>query len=313
MTDAGLRALEEIASRLGIDRGWSEKGERRLSWHPYRLRQDLVASEPVTVDGLLVSTVVISTDVVVEPAGAVARALGAANVDPVLDGLLWRPHRRAVSALCSVAVHDANLGWSTDVLATAAALQVVSSHARAHRLGQLLGAEVALAVHPERGERPDMDPVFAIPSQVVVPAGRGRSAFAGAHRRELEEDMAELGLGSDHGAALRATVPWGRTGEQAAIEADCDAHHPQLGAGARIVLDPPRTAAPTADRSGIERGAGPDVSLLGAWGPDGRFRTFVPNLLARPGILTNVVVQHAVRSRRVGAATEAPAPERSRS
>lgn len=321
-----------LFQQLMVDEQWSIRRERGFSWWSYRLAQHIDVLPPVHSAGLDLCVLRIWTDVAhnVDPATNPAAILAQINTQSTLNALVWNPRAATIAECCTVTVHQDNAGWISKVLATAAILQNASAYARAQPLAQALRAVPSMSNHPTSGQRPNADDMLHMPAQVVVPTGAEPSKFVGPISGELSGFLAEYGdrlqwFGNADETGATIEVPF--TGsrplafqkpgapdtrlETALVQVITGQPHPEAGNGALIVtrlpMSPGPERAPTlANELNLAEAAG-DVNaapLLGAWCPDFlsengnglAFCSFIPNLLAQPGILNNWVLYQRTRS-----------------
>jgi len=323
--DPGPELLDRLFERLMIDEPWAVREGRSFTWWAYRLAQHVVAEPPVPIGGRESCTIRVWTDVVRDVDGEVdpAAVMAVVNARQSMGALVWDAERRRVSECCTAVVHADSVHWMVEVLAIAALLQNSAAHSRAHALAEMIGGVPASSNHPASGERPEMDSTLHVPSLVVARAGERPSAFAGDLIRRVGDLLPQLNvLGFADDDALTCEVPF--TGprpaaevmltnepiETALVRVFTGTPHPELGNGALLIMGLPLTldrddiVELANDLNLVEAQQDRTTTLLGAWCADpttgGRslaFTSFVPNALARPGILENLVIYQMVRSR----------------
>lgn len=324
-SDVGLQAVNGVRQTLMIEDEWATPFDRGFSWWSYRLAQHVRADPPSSDGRMEFSTLRISTDLVrdVTHGERAVEILGVANMQQSLNALVWDADQRTVRESCTAVVTEENLSWLGSVVATAAAIQNSAAHSRAHALAEVLGGVPATSEHPTSGEREDRDDILQVPEAVVAAEGKRPSAFHGDLIERLGGFVEQIGLlGFADGSGFTCEVPF--TGsrpsaeviaslepiETALVQIDPDISHPEFGNGALLILRLPTSiqkpqAAEWANwLNHLEATSMTDTSLLGAWCPDPTqggdglaFTAFVPNVLARGGLLENLVIYQSVRSR----------------
>jgi len=322
--DVGVRAIEALFEQLMVDEAWAVRTPRGFTWWAYRLAQHVEAGPPTSDGRNEVCEVKVWTDVAVDadPSRSPSSVVELANMQQTLNAVVWRPDEGTVSECCTAVITSENIGWLGKVLTCAAVLQNTAAHSRAHALAGLVGGVPAASNHPRSGERPEMDDILNAPRAVLVPAGKTESAFAGPYTEALGPFVTQLGLlGFSDSAGFTCEVPFtgrrpaaetsvtGDPPEMALVKVSPDAPHPAFGNGALLTMtlplhfDKDRVPKIANQLNELESGAGTDTTLLGSWCRDPTtddgtlaFNAFIPNALAQPGLLENLVIYQAVRS-----------------
>lgn len=324
--DVGIQLMFALLDRLMVDAAWVLPRERGFTWWSHRLAQHVEIGPPVSDGEVNLCSVRIWTDVVrdVDPARDPAQQLGPINAEPTLSALVWRPDAGEIVECCTATVHEQNIGWLSQVLATAAALQNADAHARCEALAQACGGVPATSQHRLNGQRPMMDDVLDMPRDVVARAGAHPSHYAaGALMGRVEPFLAQMGFyGSADASGITCEVPYtgstpaailaerGATHmETSLVQIVTDTPHPHFANGATLTMKLPANIDPsqvaqwanwlnTAEAQGDSQ-----TPLLGAWSQDPEsdstlaFRSFLPNAIATPGTLENHIAYQATRSR----------------
>lgn len=326
MTDIGVELLDLLYDRLMIDEQWSVRRERGFTWWGYRLAQHIEVGPPVRSHDLDVCVVRIWTEVAreVDPATDPARLLSPLNMHATMSALVFDPDSATITACCTAVVHRENIGWLWKILMTAAVLQNATAHSHAHPIAQACNGTPAASNHPISGERPELDDMLNVPERVIIPAGAEPSRFAGPLTEGLGKFAAEMGwFGDSDETGIVCEVPftgerplaaqdptaWDAGGQTALVRIFADLAHPQFGNGALILLQLP--VEPGVQQSGalanrlnaVEAHGDLSAPLFGAWCADASsdgnglaFCSFLPNALARPGLLENQIVYQAARA-----------------
>lgn len=327
MTDIGNRLVNNLFEQMMVDDQWSVRSERGFTWWAYRLAQHIEVSPPVSTEDGELSTVRIWTDVAksIGPASNPPKMLSLANMQETLNALVWDRSDGTVTECCTAIVHEGNIGWLSKVLATTAILQNTAAHSRAHAIADVCGGTPAASVHPTSGERPEMDEILNVPGQVIARAGAGPSRFEGPAMQGLEGFLEQMRfMGSADATGLTCEVPF--TGnrpvvmliasgvsepETSVVQLFADVAHPEFGSGVLTLMrlpvnfEPARVATVANDLNSAESHGDSGAPLLGAWCPDPNdedgktlsFCSFLPNILAGPGMLENQVLYQAARSK----------------
>lgn len=326
MADIGQWLLTHLHQQLNGTDPWSVRRERGFTWWSYRIAQHVEVGPPVRQDTGDVCVLRIWTDVVdrVDPASHPELVVAAANFNQIMNALVWHPSNGTITECCTVAVHQDNVDLLARILPFVAILQNRGAHDRAAAVADAVNGRPTLSNHPTAGERPDFDPLLAYPAQEMGRTGNEPSRFAGDMAAGLGQFAANYGfMGMSDATGLTCEVPFtgstpslmqdahAPTGETALVQIFTDQPHPDAGNGALILLRLP--VSPSQERS-LELAnwlnaweAAGDVNaplMLGAWCPDAMddgnglaFSTFLPNLIARPGMLEQQVLLQAQRAR----------------
>lgn len=249
-----------------------------------------------------------------------SRKVAELNLYATLNAYVWDPTQRTLSLACSVHVHDENAEFKFPLLVGAVALQAADADTRVDFLASTFRARPAESGHPQNGPRPEPDDMLNV-AQVFAYEGRSPSRLRGGDYGDAAESLFSLGvLASSDDSGLTAEVPFrgdrpailmAMEGSKAAPETAllqvCNQRHPLLGSGAfmvlRLPLSVPRVlAAAVATRLNIAE-AGQEfvgADFVGGWcvAPTGEptFVTFLPTLVQRPHLLTDLCLGQAMRS-----------------
>lgn len=328
MSDAGSQIIAELYEQLMVDDQWAVRRERGFSWWGHRLAQHIEVGPALQSGDLDVYVVRIRTDLAkhVKAETRPAALLGQVNQLAQMSAVVWDPVTATVSDCCTAAVHRENIGWLSKVLATAAVLQNTAAHSRAHSIAEACGGVPTASDHPTSGRRAQMDDILNVPERVIAAIGSEPSRYTGALAEGLGTTVASMGwVGSSDATGVVYEIPF--TGnrplylqdaessdtvlETALVQIFTDQPHPEAGNGALVVMRLP--VSPGSDESALlanelnlaECTGDWSAPLLGAWCPDPMsqddrglaFSCFLPNLLARPGLLENQVIYQGGRVR----------------
>ena len=324
-TDPGLEMVSRLAALLQIDDKWSVRSKRGFTWWSYRLAQHIEAGRPKLINGQSVSLVHVYTELLqqVPDSGPAIALAGLANGRATLNAVVFDPTKKTLSECCTALVHEGNLGWMDRLLGFAAILQNTAAHSRAHAAAEATKATIAQSTHPVSGERPAIDEILGV-AQAAAATGQSQpSAFAGGLISVLPAFAKSFGfLGFGDASGFSCEVPFsadpavplssaaGGDGTSL-VQFFTEQPHPDYGTGALCILKVPvpfvraSAASNAANRLNLAESKGKSItSLFGAWTATGSvspfgvaFSCFVPNDLAQPGVLENVLLMFAARSR----------------
>ena len=324
-TDPGIVAVESLFRDLMIDEEWSIATDKGFTWWAYRLAQHVVASPCFEgPDGATASRLNVCTDLVSDIANdrAALHMCSLVNMQQTMSALVYDPDRRMISESFTAVVYpDTVQSWG-QVMLMAAVVQNTAAHSRCHSLAEAVGGRPNSTDHPVSGQRPSMDDMLNVPEQVIVPAGAGRSGFAGPLVERLgaiEMPLWTLRTGGSTGftveveysSDLPATLAsaQGEPAGTALLQVMTSEPHPEFGSGALIVLTLPISYDDDHDAVGavnqlnyLELAGESGLTMMGAWccEPDNHspaFVPYVPSVLARPGVLENFVIYETLRAK----------------
>lgn len=316
-TDAGKLAVDHVFDSMQIDREWSVHDERGYTWWPGELAQRVWAEPPRRGPKGHVFDVRAETYLLrdVAPCESLTQLVSLINANATLSALVHDQEDHTLRYVCSMVIHEQNVAWAKDLLSLAVAIQAADATIALDR-SELLGGIPAVSAHPESGFRSVRDDMINIISHSVAPRGAGASPFSAVDLSEIEQlEPSPAVLTSGGGDSLTAEFPFngarssvevaieGGVPETALLQISCEPRHPKVGSGClfRLTLPvggDPGTLAMVLNR--MEALSATDAHLLGAWcaspmGPT--FVTFVPAVAHRPGLVTNLFFNAAVRTR----------------
>ncbi|PQM53313.1 hypothetical protein C5U48_05420 [Mycolicibacter virginiensis] len=330
MTEVGIAILDSIYQKMMIDEQWSIRRPDGFTWWGYRLAQHVEIDTPDWDDSGDICAVRIWTDVAKDVAATSdpARIIGAFNMHQTLSAYVWDQWEGTITERCTAFVHKDNFDQVANLLATAAVLQNSSAHTRAHTIAEMCGGAPDSTDHPSSGRRPEMDDLLNVPERLVVPEGRKPSRFAGPPIKMLLDFLTYQGIpGRTSETELNCTVPFadpqtamammaavmdssGEGPPMSHVQILTDVAHPGVGNGALVLMSIPVSEAPEKvneianNLNTLESEWDSRVPLLGAWCPDPTstdqtrlaFCSFIPNLIARDGVLEDQVLYQRNRS-----------------
>src|SRR6478735_6108067 len=120
MTDVELEMVDSIYEQLMIDDHWAVRRERGFTWWAYRLAQHVEVGPAIRSDDLDVYQLRIWTDVArnADPDTDPASLVTLANTPQSMNALVWDPSSATISECCTAVVHQENIGWLSEIVAT---------------------------------------------------------------------------------------------------------------------------------------------------------------------------------------------------
>ena len=209
--DVGLRLITKLMDHLMIDAAWALPEERGFTWWSYRLAQHVEVGPPVWNGEVNLCSVRIWTDMVrdIDEDRNPTQLLGAINAEATLSAVLWRPADRVIVECCTATVHEENIDWLSQMLATAAVLQNADAHLRAPALAQACGGVLATSNHRLNGERPVRDDILNVPRDVFMRVGTEPSRFAGTLMEQVHPWLEQVNFyGSSDTSDMTCEVPY---------------------------------------------------------------------------------------------------------
>ena len=184
------------------------------------------------------------------------------------------------------------------ILGMAAALQLGEARSKGEAVARATGAELAESAPPGSGLREPVDEMACITENLVIPLGAqpsrwGEEEFQWVLEQFMQKPPAVLATGG--GAGFTAEFPF--EGWTSLMEGAGDLQHPDYGSGLTLRQSFPGAANSTIDgvllalaMNELELNRSPPGYGLGSWvwQQDAlRFRSFLPNVLHRNGLLVN--------------------------
>ncbi|MHB8516319.1 MAG: hypothetical protein ACYC9X_11225 [Dehalococcoidia bacterium] len=301
---------------MQIDDKWSMREERGFTWWGHELAQRVWADEARNDGGTFVARVSAETDFLYDVPNdpKLVEKIGLLNTLATLSSYVYDADSGCITARCSAYVHEENSEWLSSLLSAAVAIQAADAHIKTP-MAELLGGRPAFSAHPQSGQRPDADDMLDVIEVLFAPKGRQASAFGEQDVQLAEETLQKLGaVTSSSGSGLTAEVaffddkPAALGGQGTALlQVFNDVKNPQMGSGALFALRLPITLAERDAALLAQRLNSVETSeeftrchFLGSWSvKDGTptFVTFLPTALYGYGIVTNMAMSMAARSR----------------
>jgi hypothetical protein len=243
--DVGPQLLTFIYEEMKIDREWSVREERNLTWWGHRLAQRIWAETVMIEDGDEIVRVHAETDVLrdVNAEAHPARTLSILNRNASLSAYVWNPQTKKISLRASAYFHSQNFPWLSVFFLSSVSLQAAEAHLQPDALAKLIGGEVDESAHPKNGFREKRDEMLDVIKLFYAPEGNNPSRFT-------EEDFhAAMNLNpspwlmvNEDEEGLAAEFPFpGCMPPTALLKVDSETKHPQLGSGLFILLRLPLT------------------------------------------------------------------------
>jgi hypothetical protein len=316
LDDVGPEVLDRLFGELQIEAEWGVRDGRAFTWWPWAMAVRVEASEPGVAFGDPMVRVRAEADVlrgVTAGEDLVLATLSLVNTHASLASFVWDPDRASVTAVTTAYLYRGNLTF-LPVLSTAILLTTSEAHARAPRLAGVLGGEPATSARPGSPLRNRADDLLSIPAEVVPREGAGPSRFLGAMAEAVMPPTIAWCMTTVSREGFTGELPFfgtvpasvaAMTGEelgQTALVQYWAVRHPSYGSGLVMVMRLPvefgaseevRRVANDLNRAEATTPTG--FPLMGAWCEDPRvevptlsFVTFVPSLLARPGLVATL-------------------------
>jgi hypothetical protein len=195
----------------------------------------------------------------------------------------------------------------TQVFALAAAMQLKEASLLAPLITEVVRGEPAYSGHPENGMRPEPDEMTSLVDQLVMPRGIEPSAYRGSEMAGLQDKFFGLPpviMGNGDAKGFTVEYPFGKGSSLCQVKTDCP--HPKYGNGLFLLQRFPMHGLDDASgrRMALEINGEQFTQKPSGYGfgsyvwQDGDlcFTGFLPNLLYKRGLLTNVFFSCAERA-----------------
>lgn len=315
--ELGLQLVDGIYRDMMIDSEWSIREARGFTWWGHRFAQRVTVDLPRLDNGFNVFRIRAETEMLKDIREEVdtANKIALLNAMATTSAYVWDPARATLSLVSTMYAHDDNARLAARVAKCAVAIQAADAHIKADGLAKVLRGRPNESSHPQSGRRRDPDDML---NAVAMFAEEGQQISPyGPDLENVMDTLSSLGVPTtESGFGLTAEFEFtdsspaavGGTGT-ALFQVETMTPHPQLGSGALMTLKlPPAWRAPIAAAIATRLNmaeAGDEfvrAPLLGGWciAPDDgavTYVAFLPTGLDAPGLLENIVVSNAVRSR----------------
>lgn len=317
-SDLGQETVAYLFDAMQVDPEWSVREDRGGVWWPGEVAQRIWAEPPRDGPTGPVFDVRAETDVIahVAPSERLTRMISVLNAHASLSALVYDEDQRSLRYACSMVIHQQNVSWAKQLLSLAIAIQAVDAIIKLDA-SELLGGVPAVSAHPTSGVRTFRDDMVNVVAESIAPHGSGASSpFSEEDFVSIEQLDPNPSVLTNFGeSGLTAEFPFfgPRSGAQASIagvapetallQITRNDRHPQLGSGCLVRLTlpvGPDTEGVSLELNRREATLASDCHFLGAWcvGPMGlTFVTFLPAIAHRPGLLTNLFMNSAIRTR----------------
>jgi TPR repeat protein len=313
----GARVVNELYRLLQVNEEWSLFDHRGFTWWGHHLAQRIWIDDPISSDGVELSTVYVATDVVrnVAPSEASFETVSELNRFALLYSLVVDPEQCKATYHAKVYVHEGTEEYLTKLLMHVTALQAADANVRADQIATLLGGEADRSAHPESGYRSEPDDMMSVIGGIYVPHGAEPSRYAEDFSMLSEMDPSPS-LATNYDAnGLTAEFPFtgaspasysaisGEAPSTALLRANVDIKHPSLGTGCLVRLTLPThidDCAIANELNYAESRSWTKSHLLGSWCIDGdslNHISFLPAACYVQGLLSAIFVNSAVRCR----------------
>lgn len=210
----------------------------------------------------------------------------------------------------SVYIDKNLLDWLPKFFAQATIMQAIDAELSGYSLPDVLGG--GQPAYEEGNKSEQLDGIFDVREQIFVPEGLQPSRWQGSD--EFADFVEKFGksegcIANADPKGLTAEVPFGN--ETALIQCWTDQSHPKLGNGLLVTLQLPygfadHTDVGAAALNFFESRTWTEVPNFGCWhsrnigsarGTVPAHSTFIPNTLYRPGLIQNLILWEAGRTR----------------
>jgi len=218
-----------------------------------------------------------------------------------MTGVVYDEEQRTLSLHSLVTVTDENLPWMRSLLGAAAMMQIAEARAIAPQLAGALNGAVAGGGHPEKGPRPEPDPLVGAVFDLLVSPGQQPCRWTA----EEFKDAFEQGIDQPPASSARLEEKGGFVA-QVPVADDftvicrvlSSEPHPRYGNGLFVLQQFP--VAPPSEEDGIglalalnglelvQQPFGYGFGSYAARNKDFYFLSFLPNAVYVPGLLLNI-------------------------
>ena len=276
-----------------------------FTWWPDMQAQtiEVIGREQAGPDGPVGHFVSVKTELLrsVELDTAGADVLSdALMLSAAMAGVAYDEEQRTLSLHSLVTVTDENAPWMRSLLGAAAMMQIAEARAIAPQLASALNAAVAGGGHPEKGPRPEPDPIVGAIFDLLVAPGQEpcrwtQEEFKQAFEQGVDQPPASSARLDDKGFVVQ--VPLGDEFTVVCRVLSSEAH-PRYGNGLFILQQFP-IAPPTEEDgiglalalNGLELAQRPFGYGFGSYASRKKefyFLSFLPNAVYVPGLLLNI-------------------------
>jgi hypothetical protein len=311
-TDAGDHATKRVFANLRIDQQWSLGFDRGFAWWPHHLRQRVWSTGGVDDDGVRIHRVFAVTDFIKNvqaPSAKIESMLGGMGAFSVGAALVYDPQQRTIKLWSSATVHAENAGWMVDLFTSYSILQAIEAEAHAPFIAEMTSGEVDATAHPSSGPREHPDEMLSVRDLVFRPKGLSPSPWDGNDELIQLRDMLNQGNCLSMGDRNGLTAEFSFGSGTSMLRVITDEKNPTIGSGVGLFLHIPiwsnesEASAMSGALNRAEANANAISHLLGSWCARKigtrwlpAFASFVPTLLYKPLLLTNLTFSMVQRA-----------------
>ncbi len=306
----GKDTINWLFNTLKVDSEWAIRRPTGFTWWPHLFAQNIDIDGVIEgPDGEKGFKILISTDFLKnltlkeENYSLLNRFMK--NVS--LAAPIYDESEKTLKLVSQLSVHSGVEGWMNPILATAACLQLDEVEKFSEILSKTLGGEPAYTGHPDSGMRTESDEILEVVEQVLIPEGEippkwTEQEFSDSVRMYMQQPPS-LGA-SDGGLGLTVEFPDGES--TSLLQMSCNQPHPIYGSGL-LLLQKFRYAS-SSKIEGYQKALEMNTEIieknqeiygLGSFSyQDGLlcYSMFFPNLLYKPGLVTNLYYTSASRA-----------------
>ncbi len=289
--------LKFLTARMQIEAEWAVQEQTSFTWWAHTLAQKVWVASPREVQGVMLRTVHIETDLLADvPMNTSTWArLASMNRYATLSAYVADTHHHTLRLHASVSMTEDNWLLARSIALHAMALQMADAFAEATELADAFGARINATPHPGQGLRAQPDEMVGI-LDIYQQRGDGDSPFTADEIAELVHlEPRPWVMAANELHQLAADLEFADD-MPARLELDASSRHASLGSGlqVRLVL-PLEPDDMVAQRLNANECLEPDAHQLGAWCVDAdrglMFTGFVPAAAHTPG-LSRALVYH---------------------
>lgn len=320
MPDVGPEILSALADELMIDSEWAIREPRSLTWWPHRLAQRIAVSPPRLMFGDPVIGLTISNDFVTDISADRERVqdwLDLLNRHAAMAAYVWDEQSRSITIRVS-AYLPVRSGTSGTLVRVATLLSAIEADAKAPLLADEVQARPAVTSHPIGGTRQAPDDLLYFVERELIPRDEGQSAFSGDEMARAQEyaGVPWVEASSDVKGCTcelmffdnEISAPNGTSSPRTSlVELRTQEAHPGYGSGMLVLLTLPIGSDRATIRSlatDLNRGESFGMTgfpQFGGWcssgdGSELTHASFLPSVLAQPGVIGTVLYNTALRN-----------------
>ena len=295
--DLAEEVLRFLTARMQIEAEWAVQEQTSFTWWASTLAQRVWVAPARELQGVLLTTVHIETDLLrdVPMNQSTWARLASVNRFASLSSYVADPAAGTIRLHSSVSLTPDNWLLGRTVALHAMALQMADAYAEASELAEAFEGNVASTPHPGQGMRSTPDEMVGV-LEIYQQRGESDSPFTADELAELVQlDPRPWTMAANQIDRLDADLEFVEN-QPARLELDVAARHSSLGSGLHIRLLLPVEPDPMiAQRLNASERLEPDAHQLGAWCVDDErglmFTGFIPAAAHSVG-LSRALVYH---------------------